>query len=111
MANVTTWQIVLQNDFDHPSAQLDAPPLAQFLPGVEVSGWSGLVAPRNTPAAIVALLNKEINAAIADPRFRQRIADLGGMSPGGSSADFATFLVHETDRWANVVKFAGIKAE
>jgi tripartite-type tricarboxylate transporter receptor subunit TctC len=90
---------------------LDVPPLAQFLPGFEVSGWSGLCAPKNTPAEIVALLNKEINAAIADPKFRQRVADLGGTSPGGSSADFAKFLADETERWAKVVKFAGIKAD
>jgi tripartite-type tricarboxylate transporter receptor subunit TctC len=90
---------------------LDVPPLAQFLPGFEVSGWSGLCAPKNTPAEIVALLNKEINAAIADPKFRQRVADLGGTSPGGSSADFARFLADETERWAKVVKFAGIKAD
>src|SRR5262249_293953 len=90
---------------------LDAPRLAQFLPGFEVSGWSGIVAPRNTPDAIVALLNKEINAAIADPKFRQSIADLGGSSPGGSSADFARFLADQTENCANLVKVAGIKAE
>jgi len=90
---------------------LDAPPLAQFLPGFEVSGWSGIVVPRNTPDAIVALLNKEINTAIADPKFRQSIAELGGSSPSGSSAEFARFLADETEKWANVVKFAGIKAE
>jgi tripartite-type tricarboxylate transporter receptor subunit TctC len=89
----------------------DVPPLANVLPGFEVSGWSGVCAPKNTPAAIVALLNKEINAAIADPKFKQRVADLGGTSPGGSSADFARFLAEETDRWAKVVKFAGIKAD
>jgi tripartite-type tricarboxylate transporter receptor subunit TctC len=90
---------------------LDVPPLAQFLPGFEVSGWSGLCAPKNTPAAIVTLLNKEINAAIADPKIRQRVADLGGTSPGGSPADFAKFLADETERWAKVVKYAGIKAD
>ena len=89
----------------------DVPPLAQFLPGFEVTGWSGLCAPKNTPAEIVALLNKEINAAIADPRFRQRVADLGGTSPGGSSADFARFIAEETEKWVRVVKFAGIKAD
>ena len=89
----------------------DVLPLAQFLPGFEVSGWSGLCAPKNTPAEIVALLNKEINAAIADPRFRQRVADLGGTSPGGSSADFARFIAEETEKWVRVVKFAGIKAD
>jgi tripartite-type tricarboxylate transporter receptor subunit TctC len=90
----------------------DVPPLADSLPGfAEVSGWSGLCAPKNTPTEIIALLNKEINTAIADPKFKQRIADLGGTSPGGSSADFARFLADETERWAKVVKFAGIKAD
>ena len=89
----------------------DVPTLAQFLPGFEVSGWSGLCAPKNTPAEIVARLNKETNAAIADPRFRQRVADLGGTSPGGSSADFARFIAEETEKWVRVVKFAGIKAD
>jgi tripartite-type tricarboxylate transporter receptor subunit TctC len=90
----------------------DVPPLPDVLPGfAEVSGWSGMCAPKNTPAEIIALLNKQINAAIADPKFRQRIADLGGTSPGGSSADFTKFLADETDRWAKVVKFAGIKAD
>jgi tripartite-type tricarboxylate transporter receptor subunit TctC len=89
----------------------DTPPLAQFLPGFEASGWSGLCAPKNTPADIVAALNKEINAAIADPKFRQRVADLGGTAVGGSSADFAKFIADETQRWANVVKFAGIRAD
>lgn len=89
----------------------DVPPLAKYLPGFEVSGWSGLVAPRDTPGEIVALLNKEINAAIADPKFRQRIADLGGTPPGGSAAEFATFLAEETARWIKVVQFAGIKTQ
>ena len=90
----------------------DVPRLADFLPAfAEVGGWSGLCAPKNTPAEIVALLNKEINAAMADPKFKQRVADLGGTSPGGSPADFAKFLADETEKWAKVVKFAGIKAE
>ena len=90
----------------------DVPPLADFLPDfAEVGGWSGLCAPKNTPAEIVALLNKEINAAMADPKFKQRVADLGGASPGGSPADFAKFVADETEKWAQVVKFAGIKAE
>lgn len=88
---------------------LDVPPLADLFPGFDVSGWSGLCAPKKTPAEIVALLNKEINAALADPKVKQRIADLGGTSPGGSSADFAKFLADETERWAKVIKHAGIK--
>jgi tripartite-type tricarboxylate transporter receptor subunit TctC len=93
-----------------PLPGLDVPPLSQFFPGFDVSGWSGLCAPKNTPAAIVGLLNKEINTAIADPRFRQRIADLGGTSPGGTPAEFAKFIADETERWKKVVTFAGIKA-
>jgi tripartite-type tricarboxylate transporter receptor subunit TctC len=89
---------------------LDARPLAELFPGFDVSGWSGLCAPKKTPAAIVDLLNKEINAALADPKVKQRIADLGGTSPGGSPAAFAKFLADETERWAKVIKFAGIKA-
>ena len=88
------------------------PPLAEFLPDfADVGGWSGLCAPKNTPAEIVALLNREINAAIADPRIRQRVADMGSTTPGGSPADFAKFIADETEKWAKVVKFAGIKAE
>ncbi|HEY6255375.1 MAG TPA: tripartite tricarboxylate transporter substrate binding protein [Xanthobacteraceae bacterium] len=93
----------------HLDALADVPPLAQFLPGYEASGWSGLCAPKSTPAEIVALLNRQINAAIADPTIRQRIAELGGTPRGGSSADFAEFIAEETERWAKVVKFAGIK--
>ncbi len=90
----------------------DVPPLAEFLPDfAEVGGWSGLCAPRNTPAEIVALLNREINRAIADPRISQRVVAMGSTSPGGSPTDFAKFIADETDKWAKVVKFAGIKAE
>jgi tripartite-type tricarboxylate transporter receptor subunit TctC len=89
----------------------DVPPLAQFLPGFEASGWSGVCTPKGTPAEIITLLNREINAAIADPKFKQRVADIGGTSPGGSPADFATFIANDTEKWAKVVKFAGIKAD
>jgi len=90
----------------------DVPPLAEFLPDfAEVGGWSGLCAPKNTPAEIITLLNKEINVAIVDPKIRQRVADMGSTSPGGSPADFAKFIADETEKWAKVVKFAGIKAE
>jgi tripartite-type tricarboxylate transporter receptor subunit TctC len=87
----------------------DVPPMEKFLPGYEASGWSGLTAPKNTPAEIVALLNKEINAAIADPKFRQRVLDTGGIPPGGTPADFTRFIAAETEKWAKVIKFAGIK--
>jgi tripartite-type tricarboxylate transporter receptor subunit TctC len=90
----------------------DVPPLADFLPDfAEVGGWSGLCAPKNTPAEIVALLNRQVNAAIADPRIKERAAAMGSTSPGGSPADFAKFLADETEKWAKVIKFAGIKAQ
>jgi tripartite-type tricarboxylate transporter receptor subunit TctC len=82
--------------------------MAQFLPGYEASGWSGLCAPKGTPAEIVALLNREINAALADATMRQRMLDIGS-AQGGSPADFAKFTAEETERWAKVVKFAGIQ--
>jgi tripartite-type tricarboxylate transporter receptor subunit TctC len=87
----------------------DIPPLAQFLAGYEAQGWSGLCAPKNTPAEIVALLNKEINAALADPKIRQRVADMGGTAPGGPPADFAKFIADDTERWAKVVTFSQAK--
>jgi tripartite-type tricarboxylate transporter receptor subunit TctC len=96
---------------EHVEGLPDIPPLSRFLPGYDVSGWSGLCAPRNTPADIVTLLNKEVNAAIADRTIRQRVAELGGTSPGGSSADFAKFIADETEKWVKVARFAGIKPQ
>ena len=92
-----------------PEGLADVPPLAQFLPGYEASGWSGLCAPKGTPAEIVALLNREINAALADATMRQRMLDIGSVPQGGSPADFTKFIAEETERWAQVVKFAGIQ--
>jgi tripartite-type tricarboxylate transporter receptor subunit TctC len=88
----------------------DVAPIAQFLPGFDSSGWSGLCAPRRTPAEIVALLNKGVNAALADATIRRRLVDLGGMVAGGSPADFARFIANETEKWAKVVKFSGVQA-
>lgn len=87
----------------------DVPPMADFLPGYEVSSWSGLCAPKGTAADIVALLNKQINAALADPTIRQRIAAMGGTAPGGSPDDFGRYIAGEIDKWNKVVAFAGIK--
>ncbi len=87
----------------------DIPPLAQFVPGYDVNSWSGLCAPKQTPAAIVTLLNTQINAALADPTIRQRIADMGGVAPGGSPAAFASYIADEIDRWQKVVAFAHIQ--
>jgi tripartite-type tricarboxylate transporter receptor subunit TctC len=88
----------------------DVPPLAQFLPGYEAAGWSGLVAPKATPAEIVDKLHREASAALADPRIKQRVIDMGGTVPGGTRAEFARFIAEETEKWGKVVRFAGIKA-
>jgi tripartite-type tricarboxylate transporter receptor subunit TctC len=85
------------------------PTVAEAVPGYEASGWFGVGVPRNTPAEIVESLNKEINAALADPAMKTRLADLGGTVLGGSSADFGKLIADETEKWGKVVKFAGIK--
>ena len=89
----------------------DVPPVADFVPGYEASGFAGIGAPKNTPADIINLLNKEINAGLADARIKARIVDLGGTVVGGSPAEFATLISDATEKWAKVIKFAGIKAE
>jgi tripartite-type tricarboxylate transporter receptor subunit TctC len=89
----------------------DIPTVAEFVPGYEASGWFGIGAPRNTPTEIVHKLNNEINAALADPNMKARFAELGGTALAGSAADFAKLIADETEKWAKVVKFAGIKAD
>jgi tripartite-type tricarboxylate transporter receptor subunit TctC len=89
----------------------NVPSLAEFVPGFQSSSWYGVGAPRGTPARIVEQLNADINAALSDPTLRARLVDLGGMLLGGSPADFGKLIADETDKWAKVAKFAGIKAE
>ena len=89
----------------------DLPAIAEFVPGYEASAWFGVGAPRNTPAEIVNKLNAEINACLADPGLKARLADLGGITLVGSPADFARLIAEETAKWAKVVKFSGAKAE
>jgi tripartite-type tricarboxylate transporter receptor subunit TctC len=89
----------------------DLPTIGEFVPGYEASTFYGIGAPRNTPAEIIEKLNQEINAALADTTMRTRIADLGGTVLPGSTADFAKFIAAETEKWAKVVKFAGLKPE
>jgi tripartite-type tricarboxylate transporter receptor subunit TctC len=89
----------------------DLPVLGDFVPGYEASGWFGVGAPQNTPAEIVEKLNKEINAGLADPKIKARLADLGGTLLAGSPADFGKLIADETEKWGKVVKFAGIKPE
>ena len=87
----------------------DIPTIGEFVPGYEASSVFGLGAPKNTPAEIIDKLNKEINAALADPKFKARLADLDGTALGGSPADFGKLIAEETEKWGKVVKFANIK--
>jgi tripartite-type tricarboxylate transporter receptor subunit TctC len=89
----------------------ELPTVADFVPGYEASQWYGVGAPRSTPAAIIDKLNTEINAALADSKMKARLADIGGEVLPGSAADFGKLIADETEKWAKVVKFAGIKAE
>jgi len=89
----------------------DVPTVAETVPGYEASSWSGVCAPSGTPAAIVAMLNKEINAALTDPTIKARLASMGSTAITGSPAEFAAFLSEEADKWGKVVRSANIKAE
>jgi tripartite-type tricarboxylate transporter receptor subunit TctC len=89
----------------------DVPTVTDFLPGFEAITWFGVGVPKNTPVEIVEKLNREINAGLADPKLRARIADLGGTMLPGSTADFRKFIADETEKWSNVVKLAGIKPD
>jgi tripartite-type tricarboxylate transporter receptor subunit TctC len=89
----------------------DVPTVGDFVPGYEASGFAGIGAPRNTPADIIDMLNKELNAGLADSKIKARIVELGGTVLGGSPAEFGTILSDATEKWARVIKFAGIKAE
>jgi tripartite-type tricarboxylate transporter receptor subunit TctC len=87
------------------------PTIADFLPGYESSIWFGVGVPKNTPAEIVGMLNREINEILADPRTKSRFADLGATVLTGSPADFGKLIAEETEKWAEVVKFAGAKPD
>ena len=89
----------------------DIPTIGEFVPGYEASSWHGLGAPKNTPTEIVDKLNKGVNAALADPSMKARLADLGGTALAGSPADFGKLILDETEKWAKVIKSAGIKPE
>jgi len=89
----------------------DVPTVADFVPGYEASGFAGVGAPKGTPPEIIQMLNKELNAGLADPKIKARIVELGGTVLGGSPAEFGTILTDAIDKWAKVIKFAGIKVE
>jgi tripartite-type tricarboxylate transporter receptor subunit TctC len=85
--------------------------VGEFVPGYEASGWFGIGAPKATPAEIVDTLNREVNAVLGEPAVKVRMAELGSEIFTGSPADFAKLVAEETEKWAKVVKFAGLKAE
>ena len=89
----------------------EVPTVGEFVPGYEASGFAGIGAPRNTPAEIIAMLNKELNAGLADSKIKARIVELGGTVLGGSPAEFGAVISEATEKWARVIKFAGIKAD
>jgi tripartite-type tricarboxylate transporter receptor subunit TctC len=89
----------------------DVPTVGDFVPGYEASNFGGIGVPKSTPAEIIEKLNGEVNAVLADPSMKARVADLGGTVLPGSPADFGKLIVVETEKWAKVIKFAGIKAE
>ena len=89
----------------------EIPILGDFVPGYEASGWLGFGVPKDTPAAIIDMLNREVNAALADPAIKARIADLGGVILPGSPADFGKLIAEETEKWGKVIRAANIKAE
>ena len=89
----------------------DVPSIAEFVPGYEAAGWYGIAVARNVPGEIVDRLNREINACLADPKLKTRLADLGYATFGSSPAEFQNMIAHETDKWAKVIKFAGIKPD
>ena len=89
----------------------DIPALGEILPGFEASAWIGLVAPRNTPGDVIDKLNKEVNAALADPKIKARLVELSAMIVGGPPADFGKLIAGETEKWGKVIQTAKIKIE
>jgi tripartite-type tricarboxylate transporter receptor subunit TctC len=89
----------------------DIPALSETLPGYEASAWFGVGAPKNTPSQIIDKLNEAINAGLVDPKFKARLADLGGTVLAGSPAELGKLIADETDKWGKVIRFASIKAE
>jgi tripartite-type tricarboxylate transporter receptor subunit TctC len=85
--------------------------MAEFVPGYEASGWYGIGAPKKTPTNIIDMLNKQINAALADPKMKARLADLGGDVLALSPADFCKLIADETEKWGKVIRDANIKLE
>jgi tripartite-type tricarboxylate transporter receptor subunit TctC len=89
----------------------DIPTVGEYVPGYEASSLYGVAAPSNTPAEIIDKLNREINAALAEPAMKARLADLGGIVLPGSPTDFGKLIAVETDKWAKVIRTGNIKPQ
>jgi tripartite-type tricarboxylate transporter receptor subunit TctC len=89
----------------------DLPTIGDFVPGYEATGFGGVGAPKNTPTAIIDMLNKELNAGLADAKIKGRFEELGGTVMGGTPAEFGKIISDAAEKWAKVIKFAGIKAD
>jgi tripartite-type tricarboxylate transporter receptor subunit TctC len=89
----------------------DVPTLGAFVPGFETNAWAGIGAPKNTPAEIIDTLNREINAALADPMIKARFAELGGEVLALSPSEYGKRITEETEKWAKVIKFSGAKPD
>jgi len=97
---------------DKPNEALpDVPTVGATVPGYEASAWFGIGVPKGTPAAVVEKLNRAVNAALADPKVKARLADLGGIPMTGSAADFGKVMADETEKWAKAVKFSGVSID
>jgi tripartite-type tricarboxylate transporter receptor subunit TctC len=89
----------------------DVPAVGEFVPGYDASGWFGIGAPGKTPVEIVDRLNREINAGLADPKLKARLADLGAAVFVGSPSDFTRHIAEETEKWSKVVRTANLRAD
>ena len=89
----------------------DVPSIGEFVPGYEAGGWYGIGVPKNVPVEVIDKLNKEINASLADAKLKSRLSDVGYVTSGSSPAEFGSMIAREIEKWAKVVKFAGIKPE
>jgi tripartite-type tricarboxylate transporter receptor subunit TctC len=87
----------------------EIPAIGEFVTGYEASGWNGIIAPKNTPDEIVKKLNSAINAVVADPKIKTHLISLGVVPMSMTPSEFGKLIANETEKWAKVVKFAGIK--
>jgi len=95
----------------HSAALPDLPTVGDFVAGYESSGWFGIGAPKNTPVEVIGKLNSKINTALADPKIKARLADLGATPLPGSPADFGKLIAEETEKWGKVIRVGNIKPD